>query len=157
MRIRKFIIVILLVLALLSYMILAMRDFTVFAVLLFWDLKAFLMIVIIPSLILLITYTPKEIALYIYTVLYKEEKQNDTINKSINFFKRIQRLIIYSGVFIFFFSIMMMLSDISSVSVIARNSATGLCGIIYALLFVILIILPIQNSLEKRVENLNKN
>lgn len=150
MKIKRFIAIIILIVLLFSYMLFAMRDFTVFAADLFWDLKAFIMVMLIPTLVSLITFTPKDIASYISVALNKNEKDIEKLTGAKNYFNKLLEITICTGILIFFFSLMVLLSDLS-VSAIGKNSGTGLCAIIYTFIIVVLFILPVRNTL---VENL---
>lgn len=149
MNVKKFIGFIILEILLLCFMIYAMREFDVFGIGLFWDLKAFVMFTTIPTIVILINNSPKDIASYLTTIFYENEN-NALISESFKFIKLIKQTLLYSGILIALISIMMMLSDISPDGMMAKNAGTGLCGIIYSILTIVLIILPIENSLNKR-------
>ncbi len=154
MKMRRWGIIGIIELLLLAYMIFAMRDFTVFAVGLFWDLKAFILIVTFPFGIILFNYSFRMIAGNISLFFDKRIPAKDDLERGIIFFDFAVKSYLYSGVFLFFFALMMMLSDISSVDVIGRNLATALCSVIYSLFIVILFLVPMKNRLEMKLTDL---
>ena len=154
MKMKRGGIIVMIELLLLAYMILAMRDFTVFAVGLFWDLRAFILIVTFPFGIILLNYSFRMIAGNISLPFDKGKSAKDDLERGIIFFDFAVKSYLYSGMFLFFFALMMMLSDISSVDVIGRNLATALCAIIYSLLIIILFLVPMKNRLEMKLADL---
>ncbi len=62
--------------------------------------------------------------------------------------------VIFTGILIFLFSIMIMLSDLCTEHM-GRSLGTALCGIIYPIILVLLFISPIKNKLEQRILELN--
>lgn len=155
MKIRRILIITVFELFILAFMIFSMRDFTVLAIDLFWDLKAFLLIVCFPFGILLLTNSFNSMATYIYMPFDKKENTKEDLENGITFYSFAEKSYFFSGILIFFISIMMMLSDISSIEMIAKNLGTALCAIIYALFIVVILISPLKNTLEVKLNKIH--
>lgn len=156
MKKRRFILITLLILALLSYMMLAMKDenLTINIFGLFWDLKAFTMMLLIPLFVTLTTYSFKDIAEILVFSFQMTQNNIDRVKYALAFFKYLQVIYIFSGILIFLLSMMIMLSDLSPEHM-GRSLGTALCAIIYAFLIALLLISPIKNKIEQRLLELN--
>lgn len=146
---KKIIGIVILIVGLLSFMILSMRNFEVFAGFLFWDLNAFIMITIIPSLIIMITYSISDVSQFLISIFTNKFENEIKKNRVLIFLKYLKNTLIYSGIFTFFFSLMMMFSDISSVEVIGKNLGTAICSILYSLFIVLIFIHPTENRIKQ--------
>lgn len=150
MKMKRFISVVVIVLLLLCYMIFAMKDYSVFVISLFWDLHGFIAVILIPLLVLQATYPIKEIANNLKLGFFSSNDDKKSLKRSLEFFKHFQKIYIFTGVLIFFVSIMVMLSNMSP-EYMGRILGTALCAVIYSILFVLIFFLPIINRLKQRL------
>lgn len=150
MKIKRYTILVTAIVAFICLMMLIMNEFKGLYIEMFLDLKAFLMVIIIPSLTTLVKYNLTEIITHTQTAFSTKKLNIETYLRAYDFYRYQGLVLIYTGVFILVFSIIVMLRDLS-IEHIGKCLGTALCGIIYTVIIIILYILPIRMTLKDKI------
>ncbi len=119
----------------------------------FWDFPTLLLTPVVPLILMLGHYSPSEI-IDSFRIAGESANSDVEIKKSLLFFKTIHRLIMLSGSFAVILGIVMILTTYPSENFskdVGNYMAVCILSGAYAIFFVMIICVPFESALEKKM------
>ncbi len=123
------------------------------SLILFWDVPTIMLTPGIPLILMLGHYSPSEI-IEAFRIAGKGSNCDVEIQKSLLFFKTIHRLIMLSGYFAVLLGVVMILTTYPSENFnkdVGNYMAVCILSAAYAIFFVMIICVPFESALEKKL------